>query len=142
MNIHCAAHGTSAPQTVPIFTADTITLQNVPYGLVPLSAAITAFVEATRSNDKEKNALCRPLELTGAAEDWLLQRLADLDNSRRWRDVPNLTKWLNETRLNITGGLNELRDDATVRKALKQFSANTKNAVTNLERLLRPPPPD
>jgi len=132
LHIHCAVPGLSAPKTKPVFDGTRITPQNLRYGLLPLSVAISAFVEATRTDDTSKNALCRPLQFSGAAEDWLAQRLADLENSILWKEAPDLVNWVNGTRLNITAGLHELTGDPAVQSSLKRFSDHARAAAENL----------
>ena len=58
--VNCAADGLKNRPVLPIWQPDAITLQPVRAGFPCFGAAITGYVEATRSDDDAKNALCRP----------------------------------------------------------------------------------
>ena len=58
--VNCAADGLKNPPLVPIWQPSGITLQPVRAGFPCFGAALTGYVEATRTDDDTKNALCRP----------------------------------------------------------------------------------
>jgi hypothetical protein len=69
LHIHCATQALGSPNVTEVFDGNRITLQNLRCGLLRLSAAIIGFVEATRTNEREKNAPCHPFRYTGVAGD-------------------------------------------------------------------------
>lgn len=136
VHIHCAAPGLGSVAARPVFDGNRINVQNLRYGLLPLSAGIAAFVEARGGDDAAKNALCQPLVYTGRTTDWLVQRLADLDNGARWRTAPDLQEWIGGTRLSITAGLQHIRDQPLVAEAMERLSRSGKAAADNLRGML------
>ena len=133
IHIHCAVQGLGSPALKPVFDQHRITLQNLRYGLLPLSAAIIGFVEATRSDEVEKNQLCQPFRYTGVVEDWMRQRLADLENGRRWRNAPDLMQWMEGTRLSMNAGIASRVNEPAIKTALNRIRKNAVGAAKNLQ---------
>ena len=136
LHIHCAARGVASPAPRPVFDGDRITLQNLRFGLLPLSAAIIGFVEATRSDADEKNALCQPFRYSGGPADFMQQRLADLENAARWRGAPDLLAWMDGTRLSMSAGLSRRQDEPGLAASVARIRTHAAAAIANLQRLL------
>ena len=79
--VNCAADGLKNRPVLPIWQPDAITLQPVRAGFPCFGAAITGYVEATRSDDDIKNALCRPSSYGNSLRDWARMNVLGLRNS-------------------------------------------------------------
>lgn len=135
LHVHCAAAGLSRAPTVPIFTGDRITLQSIRTGLLPFASALAGFVEATRDDVAEKNRLCPPSRQPDVPLDWLSGTLTGMKADHLWSKEPDITEWLERTRLHPSRGLRQRSDDPRVQQASVRFGANVRPALTNLERL-------
>src|SRR5262249_52470515 len=82
-----------------VFDGDRITLQKIRSGLICLSAALTAHVEAAYEDEAQKNALCMGMFAAYRAEDWLPLMLADLEARERWDQHPDILAWVAAHRL-------------------------------------------
>ena len=78
--VNCAADGLKMPPLVPIWSPDAITLQSVRAGFPCFGAAITGYVEATRSADDEKNRLCPPASFGNTLSDWARMNIIGMRN--------------------------------------------------------------
>ncbi len=136
LHVHCAAPGLNLAPEVPIFTADRITLQPIRTGLIPFNAALVGFVEATRSDDGEKNRLCPPNRLPDVPLDWVRGTLVGMNADYLWSKDASLVEWLERARLNPSRGLRQRSKDERVQRAGARFSANVRPALENLQRLL------
>lgn len=99
IHIHCSADGIPPVPKQPVFQADQIKVQYVRTCQPTFSGAFIAHVEATLSNDDEKNALCQPVPLPNVPLDWLRMILITAKNRTAWHGRPELSKWLLGARL-------------------------------------------
>ena len=99
--VNCAADGLKNPPLVPLWQPEAITLQPVRAGFPCFGAALAGYVEATRSDDDDKNAVCRPssygnsLSRLGPDER---PGLAEL--RRRSTSEPDIKDWANRVAVN------------------------------------------
>lgn len=136
--VDCSAAGIPSVESVPIWSGDRITPQWVrSFGTV-FSAALVAHVEATFSDDAEKNAMCSPIVPPTLATDWLRMLDVSMKNQLRWMQHPELRKWLGESRLNaLFNGLNRIRPEETEKIALIQrYGQALKPAAARLSELI------
>lgn len=134
--VDCTAVG--APRRTgqrSIFSSDRITLQSVQMVSPPFSAALVAFVEATRASDAEKNRLCPSNPYPDDAVDWIDNLLTTYRAQAAWSGEPDLRAWLKDARLNRTSGAAHYRDDPEVGSARTRLSASFGEAIANLARL-------
>jgi hypothetical protein len=68
--VHCAADGLKYPPLVPVWRPEDITLQPIRTGFPCFGAAVTGYVEATRTDDEEKNRLCPPSGYGDSLAQW------------------------------------------------------------------------
>ncbi len=132
LHVHCAAPGLNPAPAIPIFMGDRITPQPVRPGLIPFNAALVAFVEATGRDEVEKNRLCPPNRLPDVPLDWVRGMLIGLTADYLWSKEPDLTDWLDHSRLNPSRGIRQRRDDPQVRQASKRFAENVRPAIEKL----------
>lgn len=136
VHVDCTARGVDTPPSRPVFDHDRITVQYIlAPGIVPFSAAITAYIEATRDDDAEKNRLCPPNPFTGDAEDFIRNILVSQRARIAWREEPDIQGWLQDCRLRFAQGVDEHLDDPSVLERIDEYR---EPAIDNLERLREP----
>jgi hypothetical protein len=114
LHVHCASPGLGDQPPVPIFGDDTIILQVVTRISLPLSAAMTGFVESTDRTTAEKNAICRPNPWPQTPFGWLHAMLTGMRTEMAWQDADDVQAWVDRSRLNLMRGLDDDEDRATV----------------------------
>ncbi len=100
--VHCAADGLKVPPMVPIWQPDVITLQTIRIGFPTFGAALAGYVEATRTDDAEKNRLCPPNNYGNTFEEWARMNAQGLMNVRTFSAEPDIADWLSTISLNPT----------------------------------------
>jgi hypothetical protein len=100
--VNCAADGLKNPPLVPIWQPSAITLQPVRAGFPCFGAAIAGYVEATRTDDDSKNALCRPSSYGNSLADWARMNVLGLRNTAAFNAEPDVKDWANRVALNAS----------------------------------------
>ena len=136
LHVHCAAPGLNPAPSVPIFTADRITLQPIRTGLIPFNAALVGFVEATRADVEEQNRLCPPNRLPDVPLDWVRGMLIGMKAANRWSKDAALSDWLERARLNPVRGLLQRASEPRVQQAMTRFVVNVRPGFEKLQQLL------
>ena len=98
--VHCAAEGLKYPGLRAIWTPEAITPQPVRVGFPCFGAALAGHVEATRSDDAEKNRVCRPSPYSNTPADWATMQVLGGDASLAMTAEPDLREWSNTLSLN------------------------------------------
>ena len=98
--VHCAASGLKYPTRVPVWQPEQITLQPVRAGFPCFGAAVTGYVEATRSDDAEKNRLCAPSSYGNSLEDWAVMNVLGFRNAAAFGSEPDIRDWAHGVALN------------------------------------------
>jgi hypothetical protein len=137
--VDCTANGVRTVVPRPLFEEDRITLEYVTVGVIPWSASIVGYVEATRDDDAEKNRLCPPVIFTGSPADLLVLARAGIIGTRARSAEPDFAAWSDGARLNPAGGLANRRDDPDVIAAFATMAANGDAVMANFERVLGAP---
>lgn len=136
VHVDCTARGIDTPPARPIFEPDRITVQGI---LVPrtgpFNPAITAYIEATRDDDAEKNQLCPPNPLVGDAEDFIRNILISERARAAWREEPDIHAWVQRCRLRFAQGVQDALDDPRMIEAFERLDEHRQAARDNLERL-------
>ena len=99
LHIDCSAAGIPTRPSKPVFAGDRITLQWVRVCQPTFSAALIGHVEATRSDDAEKNRLCAPIVPPTVPFDWVKMMDVELANRLLWAQDAEMSEWLAESRL-------------------------------------------
>jgi hypothetical protein len=134
MHVDCTARGIKTPSARPVFEPDRVTVQYIIVP-IPFSAAITAYVEATRDDDAEKNRLCPPIPLTGDAENVIQYTLNTQRARAAWREEPDIEDWLQHCQIGFVQGIDDHFDDPRMQDALERIDEHREPAIANLERL-------
>ena len=129
--IDCTADGLERRPNLPVFTGDRITLQCV-RGCQPVfSASVIGHVEATKPDDVTKNALCAPIPYPVDDLDWLRMLAVENGNHTRWLEDPEMTQWLEASRLDMIGHLRpEIPPTPRVRERAISMVKSTMQATT------------
>jgi len=98
--VHCAAEGLKQPPLVPVWRPDVITLQPIRAGFPCFGAAVVGYVEATRSDDQIKNALCPPTPYGNTLADWVRMTVLGARASRSFLAEPDIKAWADRVALN------------------------------------------
>ena len=134
VHVDCTAHGVETPPARPVFEPDRITLQYITTP-VSFSAAITAYIEATRADDAEKNRLCPPTPFPSDAADMIRYTLIGQRARAAWREEPDIEDWLQHCRIGFLQGIDDHLDDPRMQDALERIDEHREPAVSNLDRL-------
>jgi hypothetical protein len=135
LHIHCAAPGVPQRPALPIFDGDRITLQGIRLGLPAFAAAMTAFVEAHRDDDAERNRLCPPNPYPDTDLDWVRATLTAMNADYAWSKEPDIVAWLDGSRLNPTSGLAARAGEPQVQQAMQRFVENVRPGLARLTEL-------
>jgi hypothetical protein len=137
VHVDCTAGALTPRPTRPVFEDDRITIQCIRFGLTCFNAALTAFVESTRSDIAEKNRLCPPCVLPGDARDWITVRLHSLLAEAVWNAEPDIKAFMRASRLNILRGLETHGENSELKEAMSTIARCRESAIDNLQRLDR-----
>ena len=138
VHVDCSASAVPNLETKPIFAGDTITPQTVrPYQPV-FSAAFVAHVEATRTDEAEKNRLCAVVPLPNHDTDFLRFTAGFMMNQFTWGQDPALRAWLKACRLDgfakLTSGIPE--EDTEKRAIMARLKSAAMPAMAKLQAFL------
>jgi hypothetical protein len=135
--VHCAAPGLKYSPLVPIW-GETITLQPIRTGFPCFGAALAGFVEATRGDDAEKNALCPPTPYSNTPTDWMAMQVLGNRASLSFGAVPEIRAWANTTVLNPSRIGPDDMDRADVADAVARLKRNAPAGVARMAELAGP----
>lgn len=136
--VDCTAAALARPPTLPVFAGKRITLQMVRYPQLPLSAALSGFLEATMDSDEEKNRFVAPIRIPDTVTEYITQLVPDLSNRDACSRHPAVRAWMSASR---TDGFTRLMrdvkpDDLEKLAILRRLRDASKNAAVNLPRLI------
>lgn len=138
VHVDCTACGVRATARRPLFEDGRVTLQYVTVGVVPWSASIVGYVEATRDDDAEKNRLCPPVVFSGWSADLLDLARAGMTGMLARAAEADIAAWSDAARLNPAGGVAVRAGHPDVAEAAAMLRANIGPAMQNLERAVAP----
>jgi hypothetical protein len=99
LHINCTADGIPVRELEPVYQPGRIVMQLVNHCSPCSSAAFIAFIEATRTDDEQKNGLVRPAPMAQRPEDWLRLRLSDARNAATWTPHADIAAWFEAARI-------------------------------------------
>ncbi len=133
VHVDCSAAGLRAGPGRPVFADGQITLQQIRACQPVFSAALTGYVEAARDGDAAKNRLCPANPYPDTAMDWIGVTCVAQRAEVVWAADPDLSSWLQRSRLNATAGIRAHLDDPLMKSALARLFANIEPAIAKLE---------
>jgi hypothetical protein len=98
--VHCAADGLKYPPLVPVWRPEGITLQAIRSGFPCFGAAVVGYVEATRSDDDEKNRLCPPSPYGNSMAEWANMTVLGTLAAMSFSSEPDIKEWADGVALN------------------------------------------
>lgn len=133
--VHCAAAGLPSKPLVPIWQADAIRPRPVRVGFPCLGAALSGYVEATRTDDDTKNHVCRPSPYSNTPADWVTMHIVGGDASLAMAGEPDIREWANATTLNPARIPADRATDPTVLQAVARLRATIGPAREHLKEM-------
>jgi hypothetical protein len=134
--VDCTAAGLRMAPGRPVFEPGLITLQAIRSCQPTFSAALAGYAEASRDDDADKNRLCPPNPYPDSAADWIATTSISVRAQDLWLRDPELTKWLDRSRLNAACGVRDHLTEPRMKSALNRMFASTEKAITNLDSFL------
>jgi hypothetical protein len=134
--VNCAADGLKKPPLVPIWGRSAITLQPVRAGFPCFGAALTGYVEATRSSDADKNALVQPSPYGDSLTDWARMTFLGLRNTARFSSEPDVREWANGVALNASRVPPEHPGGDELSRVQERLQSQLAPGLENLARLM------
>lgn len=98
--VHCTAEALKHPPRVPVWRPDVVTLQPIRSGFPCFGAALVGYVEATRTDDHEKNRLCPPSSYGNSMAQWAQMTIQGTQATRAFGAAPDVREWANRVALN------------------------------------------
>ena len=98
--VHCAADGLKYPPQVPVWRPEVITLQAIRAGFPCFGAALVGYVEATRTDDDEKNRLCPPTPFGNSMAEWARMNVLGTTAAMSYSAEPDIKEWSDRVALN------------------------------------------
>ena len=135
VHVDCSAAGLRVSPGRPVFSADLITLQQVRSCQPVFSAALAGFLEAAGGDDARRNRLCPANPYPDTATDWIPLTATAQRAEIAWVSDPDVSSWMQRSRLNATRGLGEHRDDPVMQSALTRLFTCIEPAIGKLSAL-------
>jgi hypothetical protein len=137
--VHCAASGLQNPPSVPIWGPDAIRLQTIRAGFPCFCAALAGYVEATRTDDRERNRLCPPNVYGDSLGEWARMQARGAVASRTYGAEPDIAAWANGTVLNPARIDPAQRDDPALAAVARRLAEITPRGLVRLAELTGEP---
>ncbi|HXH77410.1 NAD(P)-binding protein [Nocardioides sp.] len=133
--VHCAADGLLNPPLVPVWRADDITLQPIRSGFPCFGAALVGYVEATRTDDAEKNGLCPPSPYGNSMEQWANMTVLGTRAAMSFSAEPDIKQWADGVALNPARVPPGHPDSVALDEARERLAAHTQAGLARLAEL-------
>jgi hypothetical protein len=133
--VHCAASGLQNPPLVPVWSPEAITLQPIRAGSPCFGAALVGYVEATRTDDAEKNRLCPPTPYGNTLRDWAEMNLRGSRSAAAFGAEPDIKAWADEVVLNPARVPSRPSDPTAVAEVLTRLRTVTPAGLAGLAAL-------
>lgn len=133
--VHCAADGLKYPPLVPVWRREVITLQAIRAGFPCFGAAVTGYVEATRTDDDEKNRLCPPSPYGNSMADWARMNVLGTRAAMSFTSQPDIKEWASRVALNPARVPPDHPGSPELDRALERLAAHTRPGVARLAEL-------
>jgi len=133
--VHCAAPGLKYPALVPVWGADAIRVQPIRAGFPCFGAALVGYVEATRTDDAEKNRLCPPTPLPDTPTDWCLMQVLGARATTSFGAEPDIKAWADRVALNPAAMSPDQVNRPELSAALARFRTYADSGLSRLTQL-------
>ena len=132
--VHCAASGLRYPPLVPIWGDAAITLQPIGITFACYGAALAGYVEATLTDDAEKNRLCPPAPFSDTPADWARQQVLG-SRASSFTAYPAIRQWAGGVSLNPGRIPPELAGSPAVIAAQERLARHVRPGMARLAQL-------
>jgi hypothetical protein len=132
--VHCAAPGLRYPPLVPIWGEKAITLQPIRITFACFGAALAGYVEATLTDDAEKNRLCPPAPFSNTTADWAAQQVFG-SRASSFTSYSSIKDWADGVSLNPGRIPPELAGSAAVTAAQERLAQYVGPGMARLAQL-------
>ena len=120
--VDCSAPGLGVAPARPIFEPGRITLQCISTVFPTFNAAMIGYLEASRADDHvAKSRLSPTNRYPDAAKDWIANMHGQLEALRLWNEQPDITAWLESSRLNIARGMLKKASEPRMAEAITRL---------------------
>jgi hypothetical protein len=133
VHVDCSAAGLRSEPGRPVFADGQITLQQIRACQPVFSAALAGYVEAARGDDAGKNLLCPANPYPVTALDWIPVTCIAQRAEMAWFADPDVSSWMQRSRLNATSAVLGHLDDPLMKSALARLFTNVEPAIAKLE---------
>jgi hypothetical protein len=133
--VHCAAEGLKYPPLVPVWRPQRITLQPIRAGFPCFGAAVTGYVEATRTVDDEKNRLCPPTGYGDSMAQWAQMNVRGTRATMSFSAEPDIREWADGVALNPVRVPPGYPPSAALDAARERLSTHTRPGLERLAAL-------
>jgi len=133
--VHCAADGLKYPPLVPVWRPEVITLQAIRAGFPCFGASLVGYVEATRSDDEEKNRLCPPTGYGNSMADWARMNVHGTRAVMSFTSEPDIKEWSNRVALNPARIAPDHPGSVALDEARERLAAHVKPGIARLAEL-------
>lgn len=137
--VHCAASGLGYPPRVPLWQPDAIRLQTIRVGFPTFCAALAAYVEATRDDDRERNRVCPSNALPDTLASWAQMQVRGATAMREYMAEPDIAAWANRCALNPSRIDQSRAQDPAVQAAIGRVADIAPRGIGRLEELAPEP---
>ena len=141
VHVDCSAAGLRTEPGRPVFADRQITLQQIRACQPVFSAALAGYVEAARGDDAQKNLLCPANPYPVTALDWIPVTCIAQRAEMAWFADPDLSSWMQRSRLNASRGVRDHLDDPLMKSALERLFTSIEPAIAKLETFMAEAPP-
>ena len=133
VHVDCSAAGLRTKPARPVFGGGLITLQQIRACQPVFSAALTGYVEAIRDDDAQQNLICPANEYSDTAADWIPLTCTAQRAEITWVTDPDVSAWMQRSRLNATCGIADHQADPRMQAALTRVFTYIEPAISKLE---------
>lgn len=132
--VDCTADGLVSSVSKPIFEPDRVTIQPIREGSPSFNAAVIGYIEATRDDVAEQNALAPTTPYMNKSTDWIRTRHTTMLANQAWDQAPDVAAWVEGTRLNLAAGAINHASDPGMGEAFTAYLTHAGAAIENLAR--------
>jgi hypothetical protein len=134
--VHCAADGLKYPPLVPVWRPEAITLQPIRAGFPCFGAAVVGYVEATRTEDAEKNRLCPPSPFPDSMSEWARMNILGTQAAMSFAAEPDIKEWSDRVAINPARVPPGYDGSAALDNARERLARYTKPGLAQLAELM------
>ncbi len=135
MVVHCAAAGLRDVPEVPIWAGEGIIIQPVRSGFPCFGAALSGYVEATRSTDEEKNKVCPPSPYPNSPAAWARMTVLGGRASAAFSAESDINEWAQQCLLNPSRIGPEHQERPEVLSAVERLGTHAQSGMARLAEL-------